>query len=94
MAVSSTFLMVNMVVPEGGAAAAATLLVNCGGLMRPISAHCIAEPGMALPPIKISWLKKFDGDDFLHPEVLNRTSLPFTWCVKAEYTGSVYWHLC
>lgn len=49
---------------------------------------------MALPPIKISWLKKFDGDDFLHPEVLNRTSLPFTWCVKAEYTGSVYWHLC
>ena len=38
-----------------------------------------AEPGFQLPPIKISWLKKFEGDDVLHPEVLNRTSLPFGW---------------
>ena len=40
---------------------------------------CFADPSDTVPPIRIAWLKKFEGDDFLHPTVVNQSQLDFNW---------------
>ena len=38
-----------------------------------------ADPSDTVPPIRIAWLKKFEGDDFFHPTVVNQSQLEFNW---------------
>ena len=41
-----------------------------------------------MPPIKISWLKKFEGDDMFQATVLNQSQLEFQWDT-AEVRGTI-----
>ncbi len=38
-----------------------------------------ADDSILPPPIKISWLKKYEGDDFLHVTRATQEELPFNW---------------
>lgn len=38
-----------------------------------------ADASDSVPPIKIAWLKKFEGDDMFHAEAVNQTQLPWSW---------------
>ncbi len=39
----------------------------------------VADANDTVPPIKISWLKKFEGDDMFQHTVVNQSQLEFNW---------------
>lgn len=69
--------------PPAQAGTLSTLLTRPLG-RRPTAPAAAADPSsVALPPIKISWLKKFDTDDFFQAEVRNASGLGVDWATAA-----------
>lgn len=50
---------------------------------------CAADASEVVPDIKISWLKKFDGDDMFKARVVNQSQLGFSWDTAQVGAGGV-----
>ncbi len=40
---------------------------------------CVADPSDTVPPVRIAWLKKFEGDDMFQHTLVNQSQLEFDW---------------